>query len=118
MQIGLFLERPTVADLVADVTTAAERGFRSVWVPQIFGLDALTAVAVVANEVPEVTFGTAVVPTYPRHPMMLAAQARTVQQVAGGRFTLGIGLSHQIVIETMMGMSFEKPVRHLREYLD
>jgi 5,10-methylenetetrahydromethanopterin reductase len=118
MQIGLFLERPTVADLVADVTTAVERGFRSVWVPQIFGLDALTALAVVANEVPDVALGTAVVPTYPRHPMMLAAQARTLQQVSGGRFTLGIGLSHQIVIETMMGMSFEKPVRHLREYLD
>jgi len=49
---------------------------------------------------------------------MLAAQSRTLQQISSGRFTLGIGLSHQIVIESMLGLSFDKPVRHLREYLD
>ena len=56
-------------------------------------------------------------PTYPRHPMMLAQQALTVNAASGGRLCLGIGLSHQIVIESMLGMSFDKPVRHLREYL-
>jgi F420-dependent oxidoreductase-like protein len=49
--------------------------------------------------------------------MMLAQQALTVNATSGGRLCLGIGLSHQIVIETMLGMSFAKPVRHLREYL-
>ena len=81
----------------------ADAGFGSAWMPQIFGIDALTTLAVVAREVPEVRLGTAVVPTFPRHPMMLAAQALTVQQVSGGRFTLGIGLSHQLVIEGMLG---------------
>ena len=57
------------------------------------------------------------VPTYPRHPMMLAAQSLTASAATGGRFTLGIGLSHQIVIEGMFGFSFEKPARHMREYL-
>ena len=85
--------------------------------PQIFGLDAMTALAVVAREVPDIALGTAVIPTYPRHPSMMAAQALTLNQISGGRFTLGIGLSHQIVIESMFGMSYDKPVRHLREYL-
>jgi F420-dependent oxidoreductase-like protein len=67
--------------------------------------------------VPRIELGTSVVPTYPRHPMMLAQQGLTVSSACGGRLCLGIGLSHQIVIENMMGMSFEKPVRHLREYL-
>jgi 5,10-methylenetetrahydromethanopterin reductase len=67
--------------------------------------------------VPGIALGTGVVPTYPRHPMMLAAQARTVQQASGGRLQLGIGLSHQVVIEGMLGMSFDKPLRHMREYL-
>jgi F420-dependent oxidoreductase-like protein len=49
--------------------------------------------------------------------MMLAQQCLTVNAAAGGRLCLGIGLSHQIVIENMMGMSFDKPVRHMREYL-
>jgi F420-dependent oxidoreductase-like protein len=118
MRIGLFSQTATVDELVTAATAAAQAGFGSVWTPQIFGFDAMTGLAVVAREVPGIELGTAVVPTYPRHPMMLAAQARTVQQVSDGRFTLGIGLSHQVVIEHMLGMSFDKPVRHLREYLD
>jgi F420-dependent oxidoreductase-like protein len=117
MHIGVFTERKTVDELIADIRDAAERGFESAWVPQIFGLDAMTALAVVAREVPDIALGTAVVPTYPRHPSMIAAQARSLNQISGGRFSLGIGLSHQIVIEGMFGMSYAKPVRHLIDYL-
>jgi len=118
MNIGVFVQPPSVEKGVQHAREFAEEGFRSLWMPQIFGLDAITALTVIAHEVPNIELGTAVVPTYPRHPIMLAAQARTLQQVAKGRFTLGIGLSHQMVIEGIMGMSFEKPVRHLREYLE
>lgn len=118
MRIGIFGQAPTVDGLVEQAQRVHEGGFASFWTPQIFDLDALTALAVVAREVPDLELGTAVVPTFPRHPMTMAGQARTVQQVSGGRLTLGIGLSHQIVIEGMLGMDFTKPVRHLREYLD
>ncbi len=116
--LGIFLQTPTVDELIVQSEAAVARGIQSIWTPQIFGLDAITALAIVGSAVPDVRLGTAVVPTYPRHPMMLAAQARTTNQIVDGRFTLGIGLSHQIVIEHMLGMSFDKPVRHLREYLD
>ena len=66
---------------------------------------------------PGIEVGTAVVPTYPRHPAALAQQALTAQAALSGRLTLGIGLSHQIVIEGMFGYSFESPARHMREYL-
>src|SRR5438552_1712733 len=56
-------------------------------------------------------------PTFPRHPHAMAQQALSAQAIAGGRFTLGIGLSHQIVIEGMLGLSFAKPYSHMREYL-
>ena len=117
MRIGVFADAGTVDELVTEARDVSERGFGSFWVPQIFRLDAITALTVVAREVPRLQLGTAVIPTYPRHPMTLAAQALTLNQVSGGRFTLGIGLSHQIVIETMLGLSYDKPVRHLREYL-
>ncbi len=104
-------------ELVTSVQTAAEDGFHTFWAPQIFGLDALTALAVVGHEVDGIELGTAVVPTYPRHPMMMAAQALTVQKASNGRLALGIGLSHQVVVESMWGLSFDKPVRHMREYL-
>jgi F420-dependent oxidoreductase-like protein len=99
------------------VKEIADQGFASYWMPQIFGLDALTALAVVGREVPDIELGTSVIPTYPRHPMMLAGQAITTQNATNGRLALGIGLSHQIVVESMWGLSFDKPVRHMREYL-
>ena len=70
------------------------------------------------REVPDITLGTFVVPTYSRHPLYMAQQAMTTQAATGGRFILGIGLSHQIVIEGMLGLSFDKPARHMREYLE
>ncbi|MEZ5165466.1 MAG: TIGR03564 family F420-dependent LLM class oxidoreductase [Acidimicrobiales bacterium] len=118
MDIGIFTQTEQVDDLVARARRIVEAGFTTMWIPQIFGIDAITALGVVAREVPELRFGTAVIPTYPRHPAMLAAQAKTLAQISGGRFTLGIGLSHRVVIEGMFGMSYDKPVRHLREYLD
>ena len=66
---------------------------------------------------PGIEIGTAVVPTYPRHPAVLAQQALTAALALGGRLALGIGLSHQIVIEDMYGYSFERPARHMSEYL-
>lgn len=118
MKLGMFAQPATVDAAIGDVKAIADAGFASAWMPQIFGLDTLTALAIASREVPGIELGTAVVPTFPRHPMMLAAQARTVQQVSGGRLTLGIGLSHQMVIEGMLGMEWDKPVRHLREYLE
>ena len=119
MRIGVMFdtERP-FDDVVSQVAGLAESGIEVAWSSQIFAYDALTTLAAVSREVPWIHFGTAVVPTYPRHPVMLAAQALTVQAASGGRLTLGIGLSHQMVIENVFGMSFDKPARHMREYLE
>ena len=118
MRIGIFLESPnSLDDFVARVREAEAGGFASAWAAQIFNLDALTALAVAGREVPRIELGTAVVPTYPRHPMALAAQALTTHAASDGRLVLGIGLSHQVVIEGMFGYSFDKPARHMREYL-
>ena len=119
MRIGVMFdtEKP-FDDVVTQVAGLAEAGIETAWSSQIFAYDALTAIAALAREVPSIHFGTAVVPTYPRHPVMLGALALTVQAVSDGRLTLGIGLSHQMVIETVFGMSFEKPARHMCEYLE
>ncbi|MGO9028673.1 MAG: TIGR03564 family F420-dependent LLM class oxidoreductase [Acidimicrobiales bacterium] len=118
MRIGMMVDvdRP-FDELAGQVASLAAAGIEVAWASQIFGYDALTALAVIGREVPGIGLGTAVVPTYPRNPVMLASQALTVQAATGGRLTLGIGLSHQVVIENVFGMSFEKPARHMREYL-
>jgi len=96
---------------------AADAGYASFWLPQTMGMDALTALAVVGREIPAIDLGIAVVPTFPRHPIVMAQQALTTQAITGGRLTLGIGLSHQPIIEQSYGYPFDKPVRHMREYL-
>jgi F420-dependent oxidoreductase-like protein len=120
MKIGIFggdTAGRTIDALVADARAAEADGFTSYSLPQIFALDAMGVLAVIGREVPRIGLATAVVPTYGRHPITMAQQALTVQAASGGRFVLGIGLSHQLVIEGMFGLSFDKPVRHMREYL-
>ncbi|QFG26068.1 LLM class F420-dependent oxidoreductase [Actinomadura sp. WMMB 499] len=121
MRIGVSLGERSGPDALArlgdDVRRAADDGFASAWMSNIFGMDALTALAVAGNGVPGIELGTAVVPSYPRHPAALAQQARTAALALDGRLTLGIGLSHKVVIEDMYGFDFGRPLRHMDEYL-
>ena len=120
MKIGLGIGitgSEGIDDVIRQIQRAEEAGFDSAWLPNIFGLDAITTIAVAGRETSRIELGTFVVPTYPRHPVAMAQQALTAAAVAGGRFTLGIGLSHRIVIEGMFGLDYSKPVRHMREYL-
>ncbi|HEX5588350.1 MAG TPA: TIGR03564 family F420-dependent LLM class oxidoreductase [Acidimicrobiia bacterium] len=120
MQLGVFFptkEYGTIDEMVSRFRSTAGMGFDSLWMPQSAGFDALTAIAVAAREVPEVAFGTSVIPTYPRHPVALAAQALTANAAAGGRLVLGLGLSHKMAIEGSYGISYDQPARHMREYL-
>ena len=107
---------------IDDVVQAARRveaaGLDNLWMANIFSFDAISTLSIVGREVPRIGLGTAVTPTYPRHPTALAQQALTAAAATGNRFTLGIGLSHKVVIENMLGLSYDKPASHMREYLD
>ena len=120
MRIGLFggdTANRTIDDIVGAAKAAADDGFAIYALPQIFAMEALSVLAIVGREVPNIELGTGVVPTYPRHPVTMAQEALTAQAASNGRLILGIGLSHQMVIENMFKTSFDKPVRHMREYL-
>lgn len=121
MKIGVFtgdvIGRGGIERIRTEANHATEDGLDSFWLPNIFGLDGLTALAMIAPEVPGIELGVGVVPMPPRHPMALAQQAVTVQLATGGRLHLGVGLSHQVVIETMLGLPWDRPVLRTREYL-
>ncbi len=114
--IGINSSRP-VGEIIDQAKRLADDGFDAVTASQIFDHDALTLLAIVGSHVPDLELITTVVPTYPRHAIALATQALTVQSATGGRLTLGIGLSHEFVIEHLFGYSFERPARHMKEYL-
>jgi 5,10-methylenetetrahydromethanopterin reductase len=118
MDIGVMVGGSGPDAIAAAVRGVAEAGVRRAWLPQVFSGEALTIIAVIGREFPDMDFGTAVIPTYPRHPLVLAEHALTTSAALGGsRLHLGIGLSHQLVIEGMLGMAFEKPAKHMLEYL-
>jgi 5,10-methylenetetrahydromethanopterin reductase len=122
MRIGILAAETSgdqaIGKLADQLKQAADDGLASFWMSNIFGLDALTALAAAGSRVQGIELGTAVVPTYPRHPAVLAQQALTTALAVGpGRLALGIGLSHKLVIEDMYGYSFDRPARHMREYL-
>ena len=114
---GLVL-KASIETITEDARSAFKDGFSSYWLAEhpTGGFDALTVLSVVAQTVPDIELGTAIVPTLPRHPMAMAGQALTTQTATDGRLTLGIGLSHEVMM-AQLGIGFDKPIRHLREYL-
>jgi F420-dependent oxidoreductase-like protein len=121
MQIGIMdmtVNRGGPADVTESLRHAATTGAESFWVPNFFGLDALTALAIAGVEVPAIRLGTAVVPVFGRHPRVLAQQARTVDAAVGGRLTLGVGLSHRAFVDGIVDQWPASPVRYLDDYLE
>lgn len=107
---------PRVA--AAQAGDAEADGFAAAWSVHFSrGLDALVTVAAAAAATSRLELGVGVVPTYPRHPAALAQQAATVQALSAGRLTLGVGVSHEAVIEGMHGLAYQRPLAHIREYL-
>ena len=123
MKIGigsLVVGRPEARldDLVAEVKAAEADGFAFFSLPNIFGFDAISVLTVAGRETSRIELATGVTPTPPRHPFAIAQQALTAQAACSGRFVLGIGLSHKIVIENMLGLSYAQPAKQMREYLE
>ncbi|MFT4520594.1 MAG: 5,10-methylenetetrahydromethanopterin reductase [Halioglobus sp.] len=108
----------TLQGMMDNAKRIEQLGFDSLWMATIYNYDALTALAAIGTVTERIELGTAVTATHPRHPMAMAQQALTTSAACQGRFTLGIGLSHKYVIETEMGMSYDKPAQHMREYLE
>ena len=125
LRIGLMIGpekgryREKVGRLVADAGSAEERGFTSIWVPQVPNdFDALTAIALMGRATSRVELGTAVMPIQTRHPIAMAQQALANQAVCAGRFTLGLGPSHHWIVTDMLGLPYDRPARRMRNYLE
>jgi F420-dependent oxidoreductase-like protein len=125
MRIGIALstfasepQTTNVVDRAIEIgRQAAETGIDTVWLAQMTGYDAVGLAALVGRAVPEIQIGTSVVPIHPRHPIMLAAGAKTAQAATGGRFQLGVGLGSAWLSSNAYGVEYPPPTKHLREYL-
>src|SRR5690349_16045201 len=120
--VGLLNEtggRSPVDALVDSLAKLRDEGFRRVWLAQLpYDPDLTTLLAAVLREVDTIEVGSGVIPIQVQHPTQLAQRALTLNVISGSRFTLGIGMSHRMVTEQMWGVTWDKPVRQMREYLD
>jgi 5,10-methylenetetrahydromethanopterin reductase len=117
--VGSFNRASPIDSTVNVLGRLREEGFRRVWMAQLpFDPDLLTILAVAMREVDTIEVGSGVLPIQVQHPTSLAQRALTLNTIAGGRFILGLGMSHRLVTEQMWGVSWDKPVRQMREYLD
>ena len=106
-----------VSGVLAGLTEAESAGFASYWVAQVGLIDALTLIGAHGETGSSMDIGTAVISTWERHPHMLAAQALTTQALVGDRLVVGIGVNHQPHVEQSLRLPWEKPVRHMADYL-
>jgi 5,10-methylenetetrahydromethanopterin reductase len=118
--VGLSTGGPSPVDaFVQNLAKMRDEGFRRVWMAQLpYDPDLTTLLAVALREVDTIEVGSGVIPIQVQHPTQLAQRALTLNVISGGRFSLGIGMSHRMVAEQMWGASWDKPVRQMREYLD
>jgi F420-dependent oxidoreductase-like protein len=117
-RVGLFVDGANAAAAVRTIVAAEAAGVRQVWMGQPpFWPDTLTTFAAAAAKTSTICLGTSIVPTYPRHPLVLAQQALSLYDLAPGRLRLGIGPSHRFIIEDTYGLQHIAPLAHLREYV-
>jgi F420-dependent oxidoreductase-like protein len=101
-----------------ELTRRAEAlGYESVWVTHGLGRDSFLVLAAYGAATTRIGLGVGVVPIYPRHPVAMAQAALTLAETTGGRFTLGIGVSHRATMEAMLGLALDEPLAVMREYV-
>jgi F420-dependent oxidoreductase-like protein len=105
-------------DLLDQAQQVKDAGLGTVWVTQAMGWDSLVALATVGAAIPGLRLGASVVPAPQRHPLVLASQALSVQAATGNRLTLGIGAGVSTFTERLFGLTYDRPARRIREYLE
>jgi len=117
MRIGITGGGATVDRIVEQAIGAERDGFSSIWYASAVAGDPLVAIALAGRATTTIELGTAVLQTYPTHPLLMASRATSVAAAMGrAGLTLGVGPSHQPVIEGVYGLSYARPGQHTEEY--
>lgn len=117
-RIGCSLDAGRSLDeAVERVRLAESLGYESVWVTHIAAREPLQVLGHYGHRTERIGLGTGVIPIMLRHPALMAMEAATLDEITGGRLTLGLGVSHKVTVEGWYGLSLEDPVGQMREYL-
>jgi F420-dependent oxidoreductase-like protein len=120
MRIGLPGLGSTPEQIIRQAQRAEEDGFSSLWFTSGVGADPMVAMALAGRATATVELGTAIMQTYACHPVLQASRSIAAATAIGtpGRFTLGVGPSHEVFVEGMLGFSYDHPGQHTEEYVE
>ncbi len=115
--IWFFLDAMSAAQTVEFVRQAEQLGYGAMWIPEAVGRDPFAHTGYLAARTEKIVFATGIANIYARDPITMSAGSKTVAEASGGRFVLGIGVSHRPLVTNLRGHSYEKPYSYMKEYL-
>jgi alkanesulfonate monooxygenase SsuD/methylene tetrahydromethanopterin reductase-like flavin-dependent oxidoreductase (luciferase family) len=118
-RVGIYLKGTDAADTITQIREAEDAGVEQIWMisGDAGGAEILTTFAAAVSQTRRITLGSAVLPIYPRHPLVMAQQMRALEDIAPGRLRLGIGPSHRFLMNDVYGLPYPSPLSYLKEYL-
>jgi alkanesulfonate monooxygenase SsuD/methylene tetrahydromethanopterin reductase-like flavin-dependent oxidoreductase (luciferase family) len=117
-RVGVWIEASNALDAITRIREAEQAGISQIW-SQNFGFaDVMSVFTAAATQTSQIRLGTAIVPTYPRHPLALGQQALAIYDIAPGRLRLGVGPGNPMLIQDWFGLPQPSPLAHLKEYVE
>jgi alkanesulfonate monooxygenase SsuD/methylene tetrahydromethanopterin reductase-like flavin-dependent oxidoreductase (luciferase family) len=118
-RVGIGILPTDTVDAITKIREAELAGVQQVWVASFAGFaDTMTLFAAAGAQTERIKMGIAIVPTYPRHPLVMAQQVAAVHDLAPGRLRLGIGPGSPILVENWYGLKHSSPLLYLKEYVE
>jgi probable F420-dependent oxidoreductase len=115
--IWFFLDGMKAADSVAFARQVEKHGYGALWIPEAVGREPFAHAAYLAANTEKLVFATGIANIYARDPITMSAASKTVAEVSGGRFLLGIGVSHKPLVSNLRGHTYDKPYSYMKDYL-
>jgi probable F420-dependent oxidoreductase len=115
--IWFFLDGMNAADSVAFARKVEKHGYGAMWIPEAVGREPFAHAGYLAAHTEKIVFATGIANIYARDPITMSAASKTVAELSGGRFLLGIGVSHKPLVNNLRGHSYDKPYSYMKDYL-
>ncbi len=115
--IWFFLDAMPAADTAAFAKTVEKNGYKALWIPEAIGREPFAHAAYLLANTERLNLATGIANIYARDPVTMSSASKTVAEQSGGRFLLGIGVSHKPLVTNLRGHSYDKPYSYMKDYL-
>ncbi len=115
--IWFFLDAMPAVESAEFAKKVEKLGYRALWIPEAVGREPFAHAAYLLDHTERLSIATGIANIWARDAMTMGAASKTVAELSGGRFVLGIGVSHQPLVTGLRGHNYDKPYTYMKEYL-